>query len=248
MKGSSNRKLHAATMLFVCSLAFATGLHAQKGAGMSSSRKKEAASKSVSSRAKPAAKSAKPAPAAQAAASEPIAAGSSLGLKVLGDWKIEGDKDDEAPGNLGGLLPAGKPAMLVFIAARDPATLAAAKRIEKLEDECAKKSVTMIGIGVGPGETLRELKNLADRYDWDFPVVRDSGQSIVRGLRARFTPEIMLVDASGRVRYAGPIDDSWMDERTAKQHFVRDALAAMLAGRKIANAEPGAGFYGSTIR
>jgi hypothetical protein len=248
MKAPSNRKLHAATMLFVCWLAFAAGLHAQKGAGMSPSRKKETEPKTVPSRPKPAAKSGKPASVVPPAPSGPVAGGSSIGLKVYGDWKVEADKDEDSPKTLGAFLPAGKPAMLFLISAVDPATLAAAKRIGKLEDDYSGKSLTMIAIDVVPSDTTRDIRAVAEQYDWDFPVVRDVGRNVVRGLRVRFTPEVILIDSTGRVRYAGPIDDSWMDARMAKQQYVRNALDALLAGKKIPNPEPTGGYYGKTIR
>ena len=45
------------------------------------------------------------------------------------------------------------------------------------------------------------------------------------------------IDADGRVRYSGPIDDCWFDARKAKNNFVRNAIDALLAGRKISNSE-----------
>ena len=241
MQGPSNRKVRVATMLFALWLVFSPGLNAQKG--MNASKTSKPISKPIS---KPASKPAAPVPAS--APARAVGPGSSIGLKVSGDWKVEADHDEDASKTLGGLLAKGKPAMLFFVSARDPATLANAERIKKLEDDYAKKSVTVIAVGVGRGETYETLKAVAERSDWDFPVVQDVNQNISRGLRAGFTPEVMLIDSGGAVRYAGPIDDSWLDARKAKTPYVRNALDALLAGKKISNPEPDAGYLGAAIR
>ena len=167
---------------------------------------------------------------------------SSLGLKISGQWKIESDGEGGGPKTLGELLGKGRAAVLIFLSARDPATLACAERIAKLGDDCLKKPVAVIGVGVGRNETFQELKAVDEQYDWNFPVVRDADLTIARGLKARFTPQVMLIDSAGRVRYSGPIDDCWFDARKAKDPLARNALDALLSGKKISNAEPD--YYG----
>lgn len=172
---------------------------------------------------------------------------SSIGLKVSNGWSIEGDGEDITAKTLGELMQKGKPTLLLFLSARDPASQANAERIDKLAEDYAKKSVTIIGLSVGRNETVHELKEVAERNDWSFPVVRDVNGVITRGLKARFTPQAMLIDADGRVKYSGPIDDCWFDARKAKNNFVRNATDALLAGKKISNPEPDV-YSGGLIR
>ena len=173
---------------------------------------------------------------------------SSLGLKASMTWKVEGDGDDVTAKTLGELMPSKKVTLLFFLSARDPATLANAERIAKLSDEALKKSVNVVGLSVGQGETLQELDDLHDQYDWNFPIVRDPDLSIVRGLKASYTPQAMLIDPAGRVRYSGPVDDCWFDARKAKESFLKKALDALLAGKKVSNPEPATSYPGGQIR
>lgn len=222
MDRSSNLKYRAAPILFALLLA-AGALQAQQ--------------------AKKAGDAALPA-ALDPAARQPA---SSLGLKVSGEWKIEGDAEEGGPKTLGELLGKGRAAVLIFLSARDPATLACAERIGKLGDDYLKKSVTIIGVGVGRNETFQELKAVDEQYDWNFPVVQDADLAIARGLKARFTPQVMLIDSAGRVRYSGPIDDCWFDARKAKDPLARNALDAFLSGKKISTPEPDT-YGGESIR
>jgi len=222
MDGSSNRKTPLVPTLFALLLAAGPLLEAQ-----------------------PAKKtSAAPDPAARRTAS-------SLGLKTSDKWKVEGDGDDVTAKTFGELVPEKKrknPTLLFFLSARDPATLANAQRIADLTDEALKKSVNVIGLSVGRGESLKELDDIHDQYDWNFPIARDPDLAVARGLKASYTPQAMLIDASGKVRYSGPIDDCWFDARKATNPFLKKALDALLAGKKIANAEPVSTYPGGQIR
>ncbi len=217
MSRPSNRKCPAAPILFAFLFVSAAVLNAQQAA-----RSGDAAPSGLD-------------PAARQPAS-------SIGLKFSGGWKIEAEGEDGGPKTLGALLGKGKAVVLIFLSARDPATLACAERIARLGEDCLKKSVTIVGVGVGRNETIQELKAIDEQYDWNFPVVRDADQAIARGLKARHTPQVMLLDSAGRVRYSGPIDDCWFDGRRVKDNSARNALDALLAGKKISNPEPN--YYG----
>jgi thiol-disulfide isomerase/thioredoxin len=159
---------------------------------------------------------------------------SPVGRKISSQWVVDtGEQDEEEPKKpvlLSSLFGKNKLIVLLFLSPRDPATLAAADRIKKLAEDYADKPVTFIGLSVNRNESLQELKNLHDKADWHFRVVRDTGQNITRGLDPRFTPEVMVIQ-SGVVRYAGPLDDNWYDARLVKHRYVRQVLDALLKGK-----------------
>jgi hypothetical protein len=69
------------------------------------------------------------------------------------------------------------------------------------------------------------------------PVARDPRHAMVGALGVRATPEAFVVDASGRVRYRGRIDDRFADLGTKRAvprcRDLRDAIDAVLEGRTV---------------
>ncbi|HVL14769.1 MAG TPA: redoxin family protein, partial [Gemmata sp.] len=71
------------------------------------------------------------------------------------------------------------------------------------------------------------------------PVLHDEKKDLARALAAAATPEAFLLDGDGTVRYRGRIDDAYSKRlvRNAKitSFDLKDALAAVLAGKPVAN-------------
>ena len=72
-----------------------------------------------------------------------------------------------------------------------------------------------------------------------FPVARDRDAALAARLGAKVTPEAFVIDDRGRIRYRGRIDDQFAARRQRNAHpntsELRDAVAAVLAGRDVAN-------------
>ena len=71
---------------------------------------------------------------------------------------------------------------------------------------------------------------------------------IARQAAATVTPQAVVVDANGQVRYSGRIDNKYVElgkqRRVVTEHNLKDALDAVLDGRPVANAEtPAVGCY-----
>jgi peroxiredoxin len=228
MRRSSNPKAPCLAILFVF-LVLAAGAQPPK------SGERKPASRQAALASKPAAgtQASEPAlPAVSVTHLEP-----SVGLKVSGQWQLETDEGKMVP--LASLVPKTGVVVLLFLSPRDPATQAAAERIRKISDEFMKKKVGFLGLSVNRNESLQELKALDDRADWNFPLARDSRQTVVRGLKAKFTPEVMVIQ-SGVVRYAGPIDDCWYDARQVKRAYLREVLSALIKDGKTPTLDPAA--------
>jgi peroxiredoxin len=82
-----------------------------------------------------------------------------------------------------------------------------------------------------PEDSFEEMKARAQRQGFNFDYLYDEDQSIARALGSSRTPEVFLFDHDRRLVYHGAIDDS-RDERAVTQHYLRDALDALLAGEQ----------------
>ncbi|MDX2249680.1 MAG: redoxin family protein [Bacteroidia bacterium] len=94
-------------------------------------------------------------------------------------------------------------------------------------------------IGIFPGKFYEKMEILAYMAKYHPPVnpLLDPDLTLTCFLGANVTPEVFLVDNTGNLVYQGKIDN-WIaslgKHRTVvSQHYLRDALAAFLAGEKI---------------
>jgi peroxiredoxin len=81
-----------------------------------------------------------------------------------------------------------------------------------------------------PEDSFDEMQKRAELRGFTFDYLYDPSQEVARALGAERTPEVFLFDRDRRLRYHGAIDDS-RDEGSVTQHYLRDALDAVLEGR-----------------
>lgn len=78
----------------------------------------------------------------------------------------------------------------------------------------------------------------ASMMGFEAPVLNDTAQQLARHLGAKITPEVVVVDASGKTLYQGRINDLYLGptkrQREVKSHDLRDALTAIREGRSVA--------------
>lgn len=70
------------------------------------------------------------------------------------------------------------------------------------------------------------------------PVLDDTAQVVAKQLRAKTTPEVVVIDPAGIVLYQGRINDLYLGptkrQREVKTNDLRDALTAIQTGRPVA--------------
>jgi hypothetical protein len=95
-------------------------------------------------------------------------------------------------------------------------------------------------VGVFPGSTATtaSLAEFAKQYAVPFALQLDPGQQLTRRLKARITPEAVVVAADGqRILYQGRLDDRYAalgERRSLSQHHeLAEALADLAAGRPV---------------
>lgn len=82
-----------------------------------------------------------------------------------------------------------------------------------------------------PQDGPANMQKQARQHGFEFPYVIDRASTLARAFGAQRTPEVFLFDSAGRLVYRGTIDDNADDAAAVDEHFLRDAIAALAAGR-----------------
>jgi peroxiredoxin len=127
--------------------------------------------------------------------------------------------------------------VVCFLGTECPLAKLYGPRLAALAREYADQGVAFVGINANPQDSLEEIWAAADRAGIGFPLLKDARQQVALALGATRTPEVIVVDAVGRIRYRGRIDDQYAPgvarpEPTA--HHLRDALRQLTAGEEVA--------------
>ncbi len=144
-----------------------------------------------------------------------------------------------------------KGTLVIFTCNSCPWVKAWQERIVALGNSYSERGIGVIAINANdPGRNAEDgfdvMQQRAQELGMRFPYVMDETSEVAKAFGARVTPEAFLFDAEGRLVYHGTIDDNAKDPSAVTQHFLRDALEALLAGREIAQKETKA--LGCTIK
>jgi hypothetical protein len=138
--------------------------------------------------------------------------------------------------------PAGRANILFFLSSDCPISNSYAPKIQQLCLEYGTKGVGCSlfyeDIKLSAAEARKHLDEYAYRR---IPAAIDDVRKIAKEARATITPEAVVVDAKGDIRYRGRIDNFYAGLGKPRQvvtsHDVRDAVEAVLAGKRVANPE-----------
>ena len=114
-------------------------------------------------------------------------------------------------------------------------------RMKAIQADYADRGVVLVAINSNdpvrhPDDSFEEMGARAKRKGFNFDYLWDEDQSLARALGAERTPEVFLFDGERKLAYHGAIDDS-RDDTAVTQHYLRDALDAVLEGREPPVAE-----------
>ena len=128
--------------------------------------------------------------------------------------------------------------VLVFTCNHCPVAVAYEQRLVDLHNEYAEQGVQLVAINVNnlEADKLPAMKERAASVGFEFPYLYDPTQQIARDYGATVTPQIFLLDNERKLAFVGPIDDE-MDVEKVTQHYLRDAIDAVLAGEVPAVAQ-----------
>ncbi|MCK6648706.1 MAG: thioredoxin family protein [Bacteroidia bacterium] len=81
-------------------------------------------------------------------------------------------------------------------------------------------------------DSFEEMKKYAKAQSYDFYYVLDKNSLVADAFGATRTPHVFLFDKKG-LAYRGAIDDNIKDVNDAKEHYLKDAIAAVGAGKPV---------------
>jgi peroxiredoxin len=130
-----------------------------------------------------------------------------------------------------------------FLGTECPLTKLYGQRLSSLRAEFESQGVRFVGVNSNPQDSLADIKQYIKEFGIAFPIVKDADQSIAELFQAQRTPEVFVLDSTARVRYRGRIDDQYEPGKTRAEpskHELRDAIAALVAGRSVPQPETAA--------
>ena len=139
-----------------------------------------------------------------------------------------------------------KALLLVFTCNHCPYALAVEERLIAIAREFAPQGLRMALICSNDAEKYPEdsfvnMQRRAAEKVYPFPYLHDETQQVARAYGAVCTPDPFLFDAELKLVYHGRVDDHWTDPAAVTKHELRDAIAAVLAGKQPAPAKPAMG-------
>ena len=123
--------------------------------------------------------------------------------------------------------------VLVFTCNHCPVAVAYEDRLIAVQKDYKKKGVQLVAVNVNniPADRLDKMKERAKEKEFNFPYIYDSSQKMGHDYGATVTPHVFLLDKDRKVAYMGAVDDN-NNPKKAEAHYLRDALDALLAGKK----------------
>ncbi|HLG93242.1 MAG TPA: thioredoxin family protein [candidate division Zixibacteria bacterium] len=139
---------------------------------------------------------------------------------------------------------------VIFTCNACPYAKAFEDRINKLAKEFSPKGIAFVAInpndpGRVPEDSYDNMVKRAKEKGFVFPYVYDSTSEVAAAYGARVTPHVFLLDASFKLVYRGRVEDE-TEAKKSKSRDLKNALNALLAGKKIATAETKA--FGCSIK
>jgi thiol-disulfide isomerase/thioredoxin len=137
------------------------------------------------------------------------------------------------------LEPSGLANVLFFVATDCPVSNGYAPEIQRVCTEYASKGVNCALVYEDVRVTADEVRKHLDEHRYHgIAAAIDADASLAARVGATVTPETVVVDHQGAVRYRGRIDNFYVAFGRSRQvvtvHDLRDALDALGAGRPVA--------------
>lgn len=128
--------------------------------------------------------------------------------------------------------------IVIFSCNHCPYVQAYEGRIKELPKVYSEKGVAIVAINSNedvnyPDDSFENMKKRASEQNFNFPYLRDEDQSVARAYDASHTPEIFLFDKERKLAFHGKIDDNWQEPEKVQNHYLKNALNELLAGKEI---------------
>jgi len=131
--------------------------------------------------------------------------------------------------------------IVVFTCNTCPFSVANEDRINALDAKYKNLGYPVIAINPNnpeakPGDSFAEMQVRAKDKQFTFPYLFDEGQKVYPSYGATKTPHVYLLEKTTKgneVKYIGAIDDNSRNANAVKEHFLENAVNALLEGKEI---------------
>lgn len=135
--------------------------------------------------------------------------------------------------------------IVIFTCNTCPYSVSYEDRIIALDKKYKSKGYPVIAImpnnpDTQPRDNMEAMKKRAKSKGFTFPYLIDEGQKISPQYGATKTPEVYVLQKTGKgneVKYIGAIDDNYQDASAVKTKYVENAVDALLSGQPIKEAQ-----------
>lgn len=132
-----------------------------------------------------------------------------------------------------------KALLLMFICQHCPFVKHVQSELAKIGHDYGDRPLGIVAISANdvanyPDDSPEKLKQMAQEFNFNFPVCYDESQSVSKSYTAACTPDFFLFDSSSKLVYRGQLDDSRPSNGvpvTGKD--LRQAIDAVLQDRAI---------------
>jgi peroxiredoxin len=135
---------------------------------------------------------------------------------------------------------SGKTALLImFICRHCPYVQHVEEELARIGRDYAETELGMVAVSSNdpsayPDDAPPQLKDMAHRLGFVFPLCFDDTQEVAQAYRAACTPDFYLFDRERKLVYRGQLDDSRPgNNRPVTGRDLRAAVDAVLAGRPV---------------
>ena len=145
-----------------------------------------------------------------------------------------------SPRNL--FRPAGKANVLVFVSSDCPISNGYAPEVQRICADARARGVACTLVYEDMSIDAPAVRSHRTLYAYrDMPAVIDADGAIARRANATVSPEAVVIDHTGTVKYRGRINNQYValgrPRRVVTAHDLREAIDAVLEGRRIAQPE-----------
>ena len=135
-----------------------------------------------------------------------------------------------------------KGTLVIFSCNACPFVKAWEERVAALGNAYSKKDVGVIQINSNDpakvaDDGFAQMQERAKARGFTFPYVVDANSTVAEAFGASRTPEAFLFDKDWHLVYHGTVDDNFKDATQVQDHYLRDALESLIAGKEIATKE-----------
>lgn len=96
--------------------------------------------------------------------------------------------------------------------------------------------IVLVHIASNVDEGVEGIREVSEDRGLSLILV-DSDQRVADAYGAQTTPQFFLIDAEGMLRYQGSLDDADFRQREATQHYLMNAISAVMKGEEPDPAE-----------